>query len=69
MIKPISSPQLSSAKPRTGLQSIADLIPRLVRQYEIQAEFRQRQAGSRTIVPQNDTTCPSRQQATFAWYE
>ena len=31
--------QLSSAKPRTGLQSIGDLIPRLIRQYEMAAEL------------------------------
>ena len=33
--------QLSSAKPRTGLQSIGDLIPRLIRQYEMAAELTQ----------------------------
>ena len=39
MIKPINSPVLSSAKPRCGLQKVSDLIPRLLRQYEIQAEI------------------------------
>jgi len=39
MIKPINSPVLSSAKPRCGLQKVSDLIPRLIRQYEIQAEI------------------------------
>jgi hypothetical protein len=39
MIKPLHSPQLSAAKNRTGLQSIADLLPRLIRQYELQAEL------------------------------
>jgi len=33
--------QLSSAKPRAGLQSIGDLIPRLIRQYEMAAELTQ----------------------------
>ena len=39
MIQPINSPVLSSAKPRCGLQKISDLIPRLIQQYEIQAEI------------------------------
>ena len=39
MIKPINSPVLSSAKPRCGLQKVSDIIPRLIRQYEIQAEI------------------------------
>ena len=38
MIQPLHT-QLSSAKPRTGLQSIGDLIPRLIRQYEMAAEL------------------------------
>ena len=33
--------QLSSAKPRAGLQSIGDLIPRLIRQYEMAAKLTQ----------------------------
>lgn len=49
MIKPLHSidqtPQLAYAKPRCGLQSMAELIPRLIRQYEIQAQMRQHQAG------------------------
>lgn len=40
MIQPLHT-QLSSAKPRTGLQSIGDLIPRLIRQYEMAAELTQ----------------------------
>ncbi len=38
MIQSLST-QLSSAKPRTGLQSIGDLIPALIRQYELAAEL------------------------------
>ena len=38
MIQPLQT-QLSSAKPRTGLQSIGDLIPRLIRQYEMAADL------------------------------
>lgn len=40
MIQPLHT-QLSSAKPRTGLQSIGDIIPRLIRQYEMAAELAQ----------------------------
>ncbi len=39
MIQPINSPVLSSAKPRCGLQKVSDLIPRLIQQYELQAEI------------------------------
>ena len=40
MIQPLHT-QLTAAKPRTGLQSIGDLIPRLIRQYEMAAELTQ----------------------------
>lgn len=40
MIQPLHT-QLSAAKPRTGLQSIGDIIPRLIRQYEMAAELTQ----------------------------
>jgi len=47
MIQPIHT-QLSAAKPRTGLQSIGDIIPRLIRQYELAAELtEQREAEAR----------------------
>jgi len=39
MIQPINSPVLSSAKPRCGLQKVSELIPRLIQQYEIQADI------------------------------
>ena len=39
MIKPINSPVLSSAKTRCGLHKVSELIPRLIQQYEIQAEI------------------------------
>ena len=41
MIRPLNMPQLSSAKPRGGLQSITDLLPKLIEQYELQAKARQ----------------------------
>lgn len=49
----VRATQLTAAKPRCGLQSIGELIPRLIRQYEIQAEMngrvnQQRQSAIRT---------------------
>jgi hypothetical protein len=44
MIQPLPT-QLSSAKPRAGLQSIGDLIPRLIKQYEMQAELTRQRAA------------------------
>lgn len=58
MIKPLYSPQLSSAKPRSGLTSIADVIPRLIRQYEIQAEFNRQQKATKK-VGQNQVKSPA----------
>ena len=39
MIKPLNTPQLSAARPRVGLQRVSDLIPRLIKMYEMQAEL------------------------------
>ena len=68
MIKPLNCPQLSSTKQRTGLQSIGDLIPRLIRQYELQAELMKRraeQACPAVAAGASTSTCPT--QATFGW--
>lgn len=67
MIKPLNSPQLSAAKPRCGLHSISDLLPRLIRQYEMQAELMNRARQSQP-APAPIHTEPA-QQSTFAWYE
>ena len=75
MIKPLNAPQLSSAKQRTGLQSIGDLLPRLMRQYELQAQLmKQREEQARTPVVAMESaasgqTANSGQQATFGWFE
>ena len=71
MIKPLNSPQLSSAKPRAGLQKISDLLPRLIRQYELQAEMMKRREqaeknADQAISPVIEMGC---EQATFSWYE
>lgn len=68
MIQPLNTTQLSSAKPRTGLQSIADLLPRLIQQYEMQAKLARAQNSG--LRPRDE---PSQQQAatqvTFTWYQ
>jgi len=80
MIKPLNSPQLSAVKPRCGLQSISDLLPRLIRQYELQAELMRRSelaasspaptaartSISSTVLAQSKVPAA---QATFGWYE
>ncbi len=82
MIKPLNSPQLSAAKPRTGLQSISELLPRLIRQYEIQAELLQRreenarsnsnarraERSREDVMPMPNVSMPT-EQSTFSWYE
>lgn len=50
MIKPLNATQLSAAKPRTGLQSIGELMPRLIRQYELQAELMRRRAEQTNVA-------------------
>ena len=66
MIKPLNAPQLSSMKTRCGLQKISDLLPRLIRQYEIQAELMKQRGHATAPAP---TINHSVQQATFSWYE
>ena len=72
MIHATNIPQLTSAKPRSGMASVAELMPRLIRQYELQAEMKKR-ANARTQAVLNPaaatitiTTAPA-QQTTFGW--
>ena len=82
MIQPLNARHLTDNEPRTGLQSISDLLPRLIRQYEIQAEMMQRRTeASRKpmalpMIPTNSLDAhslgthshsASLQQATFGW--
>ena len=39
MIKPINNRRRSSTTNRCGLQKVSDIIPRLIRQYELQADI------------------------------
>ena len=72
MIHASNAPQLTSAKPRSGMSSIAELMPRLIRQYELQAELNKR-TNARPAESLNPaaatltvTTAPA-QQTTFGW--
>lgn len=70
MIKPLNTPQLTATKTRTGLQSISDLLPRLIRNYELQAEMmhrREQESVPMPVVIADASTVT--QQATFGWYE
>ena len=67
MIQPLNTTQFSSAKPRGGLQSISELLPRLIELYEMQAEAR-RQIEDDDRRRQG-TSRPGRSQRTFAWYQ
>jgi len=62
--------QLSSAKPRSGLASISELLPKLIKQYEIQSRFRHRTLPANQPVTQ-PANPPDRaralKQMTFTW--
>ena len=78
MIRPLNTTQMTSAKPRSGLQSIGDLLPKLMRMYELQAEARkqieedeQRRAGQgvATVLNAGQASANSGVQQAFAWYQ
>lgn len=72
MIKPLNSTDLASSKTRSGMTSIADLIPRLIRSYELQAELLQRRTELATGNAQPATAAATPVQGvqeTFNWYE
>ena len=65
MIQPLNLPDLSSAKPRTGLKPMSELLPKLIRLYEMQAQARnqlQSDSGRQTSGVHGATT-----QMTFGW--
>jgi len=69
MIKPLNTTQRAAAKQRTGTQNTGDFNPRLMRQYELQAELlKRREQQSRSPVIATESSCFN-QQATFGWYE
>ena len=69
MIKPLNIPQLSATKQRSGLQSISELLPRLIRQYELQAELMKRRAEHSQLPSVAMESTEGTEQATFRWYE
>lgn len=65
MIQPLNTTQLSSAKPRGGLQNISELLPKLLKQYELQAEARRQIEDDHR---RRKIRRPQRiQQSTFGW--
>ncbi len=68
MVRSVPLPQLSSAKPRTGLQSVGALAERLIRMYELQASVRQRMESQQTEEASSDPPAARPRQATFEWY-
>ena len=68
MIQPLNTTQLSSAKPRGGLQNISDLLPKLLQQYELQAQAK-RQIEADRQRRQSQIRTSRNQQATFNWYQ
>jgi len=74
MIKPLTGIELSSSKTRSGLTSIGELMPRLIRSYELQAELMQRR--SQCVIGTKPQPCPvpipvsdsPLTQATFTWF-
>ena len=68
MIRPLNTAQLSSAKPRSGLTSIGDLLPKLMKMYELQAKAREQMESDRQRRSQMNSARANKQLA-FAWYE
>ncbi|MDB2686237.1 hypothetical protein N9Y42_03430 [Mariniblastus sp.] len=74
MIKQITGVELSSCKTRSGLTSVSELLPRLIRSYELQAELMQRR--SEQAAETKTKHCPAPMppssdlltQATFTWF-
>ena len=74
MIKQLTGVELSSSKARSGLTSVSELLPRLIRSYELQAELMQRR--SQQAAEPEPKHCPvpiqisevPLTQATFTWF-
>ena len=75
MIKQLTGVALSSSKTRSGLTSVSELLPRLIRSYELQAELVQRRSeqvsapkGKHCPAPIPTTSDLPLTQATFTWF-
>ena len=67
MIKQAHGTELTSCKTRSGLSSVSDLIPRLIRSYELQAELLQRRAERAQQANTDRPVAATPVQATFGW--
>ncbi|MCH2177398.1 MAG: hypothetical protein MK106_01220 [Mariniblastus sp.] len=66
MTQRIHTPDLTSAKPRCGLQSVSSILPRLIAFYECQADARRQIEGGSLLMERAES--PSGRQGTFAFY-
>lgn len=66
MTQRINTPDLTSAKPRCGLQSVSNILPRLIAFYECQADARRQLEGRSLLMERAES--PTGQQGTFAFY-
>ena len=74
MIKQVTGIDLSSSKARSGLTSIGELMPRLIRSYELQADLMQQRAECAAAPEPEYRHAPiaigevPQVQATFTWF-
>ena len=74
MIKPLTGIELASNKTRSGLTSIGELLPRLIRSYELQAELVQQRSQCVAGLKNQPSPAPISAsnlpltQATFSWF-
>lgn len=61
-------PDLTSAKPRGGIQPVSRLVELLIKQYEIQDRLRD-QKNVPQPAPVAEVKTDHTTQATFAWFE
>lgn len=72
MIKQLTGTDLASSKTRSGMSSLGELLPRLIRSYELQAELMKKRAENvaiPTIITSAAGSPSPAVQATFSWYE
>jgi len=74
MIKQVTGIDLSGSKARSGLTSIGELMPRLIRSYELQADLMQQRAESAVVSEPERRHEPiligelPQVQVTFTWF-
>lgn len=67
MIKTLTGTDLASCKTRSGMASLSELLPRLIRSYELQAELMKRRAQNAAAHATLPVTAVKQRQGTFDW--